>query len=75
MDCDSDIAFGLGYNDVSNGSWIAPENDNDWNNCYAYLRQSNMIIEKAESYPGDPKEIERYVAEARFFELIITGCY
>ena len=67
MDCDSDIAFGLGYNDVSNGSWIAPENDNDWNNCYAYLRQSNMIIEKAESYPGDPKEIERYVAEARFF--------
>lgn len=66
-DCDSDIAFGLGYNDVSNGSWIASENDNDWNNLYAYLRQSNMIIEKAESYPGDPKEIERYVAEARFF--------
>ena len=21
-DCDSDIAFGLGYNDVSNGSWM-----------------------------------------------------
>lgn len=67
LDCDSDIGFGMGYNDISNGSWIAPENDNEWNNFYAYLRQSNMIIEKAESYPGDPKEIERYVAEARFF--------
>ena len=26
-----------------------------------------MIIEKSQTYEGDPSEIERYVAEARFF--------
>ena len=66
-DCDSDIAFRLGYDEVSNGTWIAPENDSEWNNMYTYLRQANMIIEKSSVYPGDLKDIERYIAEARFF--------
>lgn len=67
FDTNSDIAFGMGFNEVSNGSWIAPENDSEWNDVYAALRQSNLIIEKGASYAGDPTEIERYIAEARFF--------
>lgn len=66
-DVDSDIGFALGYNSTSNGTSIAPENDADWKDFYVFIRQANIIIEKESAYPGDPKDIERYIAEARFF--------
>ena len=46
---------------------IAPNTDALWDSTFIDLRQSNMIIEKSQTYEGDPSEIERYVAEARFF--------
>ncbi|MCC8144308.1 MAG: RagB/SusD family nutrient uptake outer membrane protein [Tannerellaceae bacterium] len=70
-DCDSDIAYALAANDISNGSWVAPDNDGDWNAHYANLRQANLILEKAATYSGDREEIKKYVAEARFFRAYL----
>ena len=67
MDSDSDIAYPLQANSVSNGSFIASTSDGTWDNGYAYIRYCNTIIERGETYEGDFAEIERYVAEARFF--------
>lgn len=67
-DNESDIAFGGGANSVSSGTYIAPNADSgNWNSRFTDLRDCNQIIEKAESYAGDAKGIEVYVAEARFF--------
>jgi len=66
-DADSDISYQLAENTTSNGTLIAPNSENEWNDCYAQIRNSNLIIEKSETYEGDAAEIERYVMEARFF--------
>lgn len=66
-DTDSDIAYELGENTTSNGTLSAPNSDGDWSSAFVYLRQSNTIIEKSSTYKGEFSEIERYVAEARFF--------
>ena len=61
-DTDSDIAYELNENTTSNGTLIAPNTDALWDSTFIDLRQSNMIIEKSQTYEGDPSEIERYVA-------------
>ena len=66
-DNESDIAYGEGPNDISNGSYVANPSDGDWNDRFTDIRNCNKIIEKGEVYAGDFSEIERYVAEARFF--------
>lgn len=70
-DLDSDIAYALGANDVSNGTWIATDDDINWKNGFENLRQANMIIQKAADYAGDKRDIEVYEAEARFFRVYI----
>ncbi|SEB06511.1 RagB/SusD family nutrient uptake outer membrane protein [Pedobacter hartonius] len=67
QDVNSDISYELMANNISNGTWSAPDNDADWSSRFSDLRNCNKIIEKAASYAGNPAEIERYVAEARFF--------
>lgn len=67
LDYNSDIAYALSSNGESNGSWIAPDSDPEWDNAYKYIRNSNIIIEKYASYPGNKSEVEVYEAEARFF--------
>lgn len=67
LDYNSDIAYSLSSNGESNGSWIAPDNDPEWDNPYKYIRNSNIIIDKYMSYPGNKNEIRIYEAEARFF--------
>jgi hypothetical protein len=66
-DTDSDIGYELNENTTSNGTLIAPNKDDIWDMCVRNLRQCNNIIEKGESFKGDKKIIQRYVAEARFF--------
>jgi len=66
-DADSDISYQLAENTTSNGTLIAPNSELEWNDCYAQIRNSNLIIQKSETYEGDDSEIERYVMEARFF--------
>ena len=58
-DTDSDIAYELNENTTSNGTLIAPNTDALWDSTFIDLRQSNMIIEKSQTYEGDPSEIER----------------
>jgi hypothetical protein len=67
-DTDSDIAYELSGNTISNGTFSASNKDDDWGNRFGDLRQCNTIIEKSESYEGDFSGIERYVVEARFFK-------
>ena len=69
-DTDSDIGFELSLTDdskISNGTFSAPNSEDSWSHRFEDLRQCNVIIEKGESYEGNFSEIERYVAEARFF--------
>ncbi|MEJ5996548.1 RagB/SusD family nutrient uptake outer membrane protein [Pedobacter sp. Du54] len=65
-DNNSDIAFGYSPNPVSNGSYTAPENSATWTSAYAAIRSCNYLLEKAEDY-GATSEIQRWIAEARFF--------
>lgn len=66
-DADSDIAYELNENTISNGTYSASNNDALWDTTFINLRQCNTIIEKSKTYEGSFSEIERYVAEARFF--------
>lgn len=66
-DTDSDIGYELNENTTSNGTLIAPNSDDLWTSCFQDLRQCNMIIEKGAAFEGNPSEVERPVAEARFF--------
>lgn len=66
-DVDSDISYALNTNAVSNGSWVASDADTEWDGNYATIRSVNLILERAQNYPGASVEIKRYLAEARFF--------
>jgi len=66
-DINSDIAFGSGANQVSNGSFLPSANSNVWNNAYAGIRATNYLLAKAETAALAPEEIDRWVGEALFF--------
>ena len=54
---------GLGQN----GGASAPEGDWQWDKRFSYIRQCNILLEKAETYVGNKEEIAASVAAARFF--------
>lgn len=66
-DTDSDIGYEQSSNSVSNGTYSAPKTDDEWSDRFTDLRQCNTIIENGKTYEGNFSEIERYIAEARFF--------
>lgn len=53
-DTDSDIAYELNENTTSNGTVFAPEYGCSMGLYFHRPRQSNMIIEKSQTYEGDP---------------------
>lgn len=63
-DTESDIAFNF-PNSVSNGDLQPPETSGQWTTSYGYIRSANNIIEKGAVKDG--AEIQKYVAEAKFF--------
>ena len=66
IDLNSDIAFGGSPNEVSNGSYLVPANDDIWDKSYEFIRGTNYLLLKAEeSALGE--EIDRWVGEALFF--------
>ncbi len=65
MDRGSDISGGL--SDVGKGINTKPEDDKYWNNPYKYIRRTNVLLQKAAEYKGDPASIAQYVAAAKFF--------
>ncbi|PIB34883.1 hypothetical protein BFP72_05455 [Reichenbachiella sp. 5M10] len=49
------------------GSLIVPEQDKYWSNCYYWLRDVNMILQKADEYDGSQEEIKQPIGTAHFF--------
>lgn len=66
VDLNSDIAFGLGPNAVSNGSYLPEETSTLWDDSYTWIRSTNYLLQKAEE-SGLGTEIDRWVGEALFF--------
>lgn len=55
------------HQDYSRGVITPSQSDIYWNNSYTYIRANNVLLERAETYPGEASEIEEYVAIAKFF--------
>jgi starch-binding outer membrane protein, SusD/RagB family len=69
MDFGSDLSanFQLPQTNYGRGIVPVPSDDKYWNNAYAYIRGVNIVLKKAEEYPGKKAEIAQYVAAAKFF--------
>ena len=68
LDGSSDLSTYFAYSsDVGRGSIQIPTNDSRWDNCYANIRTVNILLEKAESFPGSQDDIKQYTSEAYFF--------
>ncbi|MDD6828294.1 MAG: RagB/SusD family nutrient uptake outer membrane protein [Bacteroidales bacterium] len=66
-DLNSDIAFGTGADEVSDGSYLAPTTSTDWSTPWTYIQSCNYILSKAEDSGLDDSEIGRWKGEALFF--------
>ncbi len=67
IDRNSDIAYGPGSNDVSDSSYIAPVNDeNYWDTPWEFIQTTSYLLQKAEE-SGLTHEIDRWRGEAWFF--------
>ena len=53
--------------EIGRGANNASDVDKYWTNTYYYLRDINIVLEKADEYGGDFSDISEYVAVARFF--------
>lgn len=68
MDSSSDLSSNfLASSDLGRGTIVVPTNDDRWDKCYNYIRTINILLKKAETYPGEQSEIAQYVSEAYFF--------
>ncbi len=54
-------------NDISAGTRKVPATSSDWSNPYRIIAAANRIIEHAPESGSTANQIDRYVAEARFF--------
>ncbi|MDR6562454.1 MULTISPECIES: RagB/SusD family nutrient uptake outer membrane protein [unclassified Arcicella] len=66
----SDIVYVTGGSVYSNGSNTIPASDGNWNTAYARIRATNYLLDKATTY-SQPAEIQKYIAEAKFFRAYI----
>lgn len=67
IDENSDIAFGQGTDDVSDGSYIAPVNSTDWDTPWQYIQSTSYLLKKADESGLTDEEIGRWKGEAYFF--------
>lgn len=71
-DRNTDIAYNEGGNDISRGTYIAPQNSNFWNNSYVSIRACNYLLKKSEAADDKLKtEIGNYIGEAYFFRAML----
>ena len=66
-DINSDIAFGRGADDVSDGSYLAPTTSDDWSSPWTYIQSCNYILQKAKDSGLGDEEIGQWIGEALFF--------
>ncbi|BES61747.1 RagB/SusD family nutrient uptake outer membrane protein [Dysgonomonas capnocytophagoides] len=57
----------LNRGQIQLGMYVKPETNTYWSKTYEYIRNANIIIEKAEEYQGDKDGIKKHVAVAYFF--------
>lgn len=67
IDNNSDIAYGHGSDEESDGSAIAPVSDDDWDNAWKQIHTANYILKQSEDTELSEDEIGRWLGEARFF--------
>lgn len=69
MDMSSDLATCMKYSSgVGTGVMGIPDSDGRWGNCYANIRATNHMFERAaSSYTGDLADIKGELAEGHFF--------
>lgn len=53
--------------DYGRGTIVAQSTDAYWTGAYKYIRANNILLQKADEYPGEYEDIAKYVAVARFF--------
>ncbi|MGF7230430.1 RagB/SusD family nutrient uptake outer membrane protein [Arachidicoccus sp.] len=67
MDITSDLSTSSIFSsDIGHGTIAASTSDNRWNNNYSFIRQTNIVLSRAQSYTG-AGDISQYVGEAYFF--------
>lgn len=69
MDASSDLSTCFKYSfGVGTGVMTVPYEDGRWDNCYANIRATNHMFERAvSSYTGNLADIKRELAEGHFF--------
>jgi len=62
----SDLAFGTDIDPVSSGTYVAPEQDNNWDNPYSAIRNANKLIEEGRG-SSIKSSILPFLGEGYFF--------
>jgi hypothetical protein len=62
----SDIAFATSVNTLSSGTYVAPEQDNNWDSAYAAIRNANKLILEGQS-SSIKTDIAAFLGEGYFF--------
>ena len=64
-----DLTIGNGYNEIANGTWVAPESDGTWNSLYDVNRRILIAFDKYEALEDESviEEAKPYIAEMKFF--------
>ena len=65
-DNNSDIAFGTEINTISSGKYVAPEQDDNWDNSYAAIRNANKLIEEGAT-SSIKNDIKPFLGEGYFY--------
>jgi hypothetical protein len=65
MDFGSDLTAKT--TDYGRGVLTVPSDDKYWTNTYGYIRENNILLNKAAQYSGNKAAIAQYVAAAKFF--------
>ena len=68
MDFSSDLSVYFNFQaDVGRGTIAVGDSDARWNNPYAWIRKTNILLSKEADYPGNKADIAPYISEAYFF--------
>ena len=59
--------FGASANEISSGTYVAPNTDDTWDNCYEMIRVTNDFLENYEKADVTEEVKNRYAGEARLF--------
>lgn len=59
--------FAAAANDISSGTYVPPNKDETWDNCYKWIRVTNDFLENYEQAEVSDEVKDRYAGEARFF--------